>query len=334
MAITLTAWYASIASPSGIPERHQLNKTNAPDLNLLIVLDALLSENSVARAAKALGLSSSALSRSLARLRATTGDQLLVRAGRDLVPTPRALELRAQVRALVDGAHAVLCPCNSADLGELERTFSIRANEGFVDTFGAELIALVTATAPNVRLRFAPKPDKNVEALRTGAVDLEVGVVGHTGPELRVQALFRDRFIGVVRADHPLAGEHVTPHRYASFGHISVSRRGQVSGPIDNLLETLRLQRTVAAVVSSFPAALSLARDSNLIANVPERQTRKSRGGMLSFTLPVLTTTLTISQIWHPRFDNDPAHRWLRSCLRLVCANQESSLYDVGAAEP
>ncbi|QOH36306.1 bacterial regulatory helix-turn-helix, lysR family protein [Burkholderia cepacia] len=141
---------------------------NAPDLNLLIVLDALLSENSVARAAETLGLSPSALSRSLARLRATTGDPLLVRAGRDLVPTPHALELRVQVRALVEGAQAVLCPCKNADLGGLERTFTIRANEGFVDTFAAELLALVMETAPNVRLRFAPKPDKSVEALRMG----------------------------------------------------------------------------------------------------------------------------------------------------------------------
>lgn len=316
------------------PDRHELNKMNAPDLNLLIVLDALLSENSVARAAETLGLSPSALSRSLARLRATTGDPLLVRAGRDLVPTPHALELRVQVRALVEGAQAVLCPCKNADLGGLERTFTIRANEGFVDTFAAELLALVMETAPNVRLRFAPKPDKSVEALRMGAVDLEIGVVGHTGPELRVQALFRDRFIGVVRAGHPLAREEVTPQRYASFGHISVSRRGQLSGPIDNVLDTLGLQRTVAAIVSGFPAALSLARDSDLIANVPERQTAKSRGGMFSFPLPVLTATLTVSQIWHPRFDNDPAHRWLRSCLRRVCATQASSLYDVGAPEP
>lgn len=168
----------------------------------------------------------------------------------------------------------------NADLGGLERTFTIRANEGFVDTFAAELLALVMETAPNVRLRFAPKPDKSVEALRMGAVDLEIGVVGHTGPELRVQALFRDRFFGVVRAGHPLAQEEVTPQRYASFGHISVSRRGQLSGPIDNVLDTLGLQRTVAAIVSGFPAALSLARDSDLIANVPERQTAKSRGNV------------------------------------------------------
>lgn len=292
----------------------------SPDFNLLVVLDALLSENSVLRAADTLGLSPSALSRSLARLRLMTGDLLLVRAGRDLVPTPRAIELRARVRAVVEEAQAVLCPGEHVDLRTLKRTFSIRANDGFVETFAAQLLAQLSRTAPQVRLRFAPKHDKHVDALRSGELDLEVGVIGHSGPELRVQALFRDRFISVVRAGHPLAQGEITAERYASFGHISVSRRGLAQGAIDEQLRALGLERTVVTVVSSFPSALSLARESDLIANVPERQTEKSRGGMFSFPVPVLTDCLTVSQIWHPRFDRDPAHRWLRECMRRVCA--------------
>jgi regulatory helix-turn-helix LysR family protein len=129
------------------------------DLNLLTSLDALLAEGSVVGAARRLGLSASAMSRTLARLRTATGDPLLVRAGRGLVPTPHATELRERVRDLAQGAQAVLRPAvTSLDLADLKRTFTIRSNEGFVEVFAAHLVTAVTAVAPNVRLHFAPKP--------------------------------------------------------------------------------------------------------------------------------------------------------------------------------
>jgi DNA-binding transcriptional LysR family regulator len=171
-----------------------------PDLNLLFTLDVLLAEGSVARAARRLQLSPSAMSRALARLRAATGDPLLVRAGRGLVPSPRAVELRGRVGQLVHDAEAALRPANVLNLGQLDRTFTLRTSEGFVENFGARLLARVSAEAPHVRLRFVPKFDKDSAPLRDGTVDLETGVVGKTtGPEVRAQALFRDRFIGVVR---------------------------------------------------------------------------------------------------------------------------------------
>src|SRR5689334_12480034 len=105
------------------------------DLNLLTTLDVLLAEGSVARAAQKLRLSASAMSRALARLRRATGDPLLVRAGRDLVPTPRAIELRARVGGLVQEAEAVLRPSERLELGQLTRTFTLRVRDGFVETF-------------------------------------------------------------------------------------------------------------------------------------------------------------------------------------------------------
>src|SRR5512134_528270 len=125
---------------------------STPDLNLLATLDVLLSEGSVARAAQRLRLSPSAMSRALARLREATGDPLLVRAGRGLVPTPRAIELRSQVGTLVEGAKAVLRPAERLDLKTLTRRFTLRTSEGFVETFGPHLIALVTQQAPGVTL--------------------------------------------------------------------------------------------------------------------------------------------------------------------------------------
>jgi DNA-binding transcriptional LysR family regulator len=292
-----------------------------PDLNLLVTLDVLLSEGTVAGAARRLRLSPSAMSRALARLRETTGDPLLVRAGRALVPTPRALELRGRVGQLVQDAEAVLRPSEKLDLRCLVRTFTLRTSEGFVENFGPGLIARVGAEAPGVRLCFAPKPDKDSAPLRDGTVDLETGVVGKTtGPEVRTQALFRDRFIGVVRKGHPLSRGRITASRYAAGRHILVSRRGLDKGPIDDALKLLGLEREIVATVGGFSVALALARSSDLIASVPERHTGNLRVGMDSFPLPVSVPEITVSLLWHPRQDADPAHRWLRGCVRDICS--------------
>ncbi|WP_223449472.1 MULTISPECIES: LysR family transcriptional regulator [unclassified Pseudomonas] len=294
---------------------------STPDFNLLITLDVLLAEGSVARAAKRLRLSPSAMSRALARLRETTGDPLLVRAGRGLVATPRALELRERVSQLVQDAEAVLRPAQQPDLKQLVRTFTLRTSEGFVETFGAPLIARVAEQAPGVLLRFMHKPDKDSTSLRDGTVDLETGVVGKAaGPELRTQGLFRDRFIGVVRVGHPLSQGEITPERYAAGGHISVSRRGLDKGPVDEALAALQLERQVATIVAGFSTALALARATDLIAAVPERHTENLRAGMHSFSLPVALPEFTVAMLWHPRLDADPVHRWLRGCVREVCA--------------
>lgn len=294
-----------------------------PDLNLLVALEVLLTEESVAAAARRLQLSPSAMSRTLARLREATGDPLLVRAGRGLVPTPRALELRARVGQLVQDAGAVLRPVEALDLAVLARTFTLRSSEGFAETFGPGLIARVGAEAPRVRLRFVQKLDKDSGPLREGAVDLETGLVSkEMGPEVRSQALFRDRFIGVVRAGHPLSKARVTLSRYTSGRHISISRRGLEQGPIAEAMAPLGLQRDIVTVVAGFSTALALARSSDLIASVPERHTGGLRDGMHSFRLPFAAPEITVSLLWHPRLDADPAHRWLRRCVRAACADQ------------
>jgi len=303
-----------------------------PDLNLLTALDVLLSEGTVAGAARRLGLSSSAMSRTLARLRAATGDPLLVRAGRALVPTPRAKELRERVQSLSREVRAVLRPARDAlDIGSVEQTFTIRTNDGFVEAFAARLVTAVAAAAPGVRLRFAAKTDKDVRALREGLVDLEIGVLGETGPEVRVQALFRDRFIGVVREGHPFLGEgEVTPERYAACGHVVASRRGRPTGPVDEALAALGLARTVVAVVPGFRAALSVARASDLVAlltasfldTVWKDEPLGGRGGVQSFAVPVSTPPIVVSQMWHPRLDADRVHRWLRGVVYGACQEQ------------
>jgi DNA-binding transcriptional LysR family regulator len=293
----------------------------SPDLNLLVTLDVLLSEGSVAGAARRLRLSPSAMSRALARLRDTTGDPLLVRAGRGLVPTPRAIALRERIGPFVEEAQRMLGPTERLDLSRLVRTFTFRTREGFVENFGPALIARVEAEAPRVRLAFLAKGDRDSAPLRDGRVDLETGVVGAmTGPELRASALFRDRFVGVVRPGHPLVGAAVTPAAYAGGRHVLAGASGSDRGPIDEALQAVGLQREVATIVGGFAAALALCRACDLVATVPERHTGNLRDGLVTFPLPFDAPEIPISLLWHPRLDGDPAHRWLRGCVKEICA--------------
>lgn len=290
------------------------------DFNLLATLNVLLSEGSVAGAAKRLRLSPSATSRALARLREVTGDPLLVRAGRGLVATPRAIALQEQVRRLVEEAEAVLRPEDLVDLSAVERTFTLRTSDGFIENFGARLLARVGAEAPGVRLNFIHKPNKDSTPLREGQVDLETGVVEAVlGPEVRAQALFRDRLVCVVRKGHALdAG--VARAGYLNGRHVVVSRSGREIDAVDLPFLPAGLQRDVRTIVSDFSAALALARETDLIATVPDRHTTSLRHGMTSFSLPMPSKEFTVSMLWHPRMDADPLHRWLRSCLREVCS--------------
>ena len=290
------------------------------DLNLLVALDVLLTEKSVARAARRLRLSPSAMSRTLARLRETTGDPLLVLAGRSLVPTPRALEISSRVGRLVQDAEAVLSPQESLDLGRLDRTFTLRTSDGFVENVGPAILARVRGEAPGVRLRFVQKADKDGSPLRDGAVDMETGVVDvTTAPDLRAHALFRDRLVGAIRAGHPLGKVKVTPVLYAAGEHVTVARKSLERGPVDDALELLGLERETAIIVGGFSSALALARSSDLIATVPERHTGNLRAGMHTFPLPVSVPEMTVSLVWHPRLDADPAHRWMRRCVLDAC---------------
>ncbi|MGN4067005.1 LysR family transcriptional regulator [Burkholderia gladioli] len=295
------------------------------DLNLLVALDALLAEASVAGAARRLGLSASAMSRTLTRLREATGDPLLVRAGRQMLLTPHAEAIRSRTRDTLHEALAVLRPAGAdLDLASLRRTLTIRSNEGFVEAFGAALVAAAAAEAPHLRLRFTAKPSKSAAALRDGSAELEIGVLGEMGPEVRLQALFRDRFVGVVRQGHALAREDVvSAEAYAGFGHVVASRHEDPRGPVDDALARLGLQRAIVAVVPGFPAALAIARGTDLVALVPAsflvHRGAAAEDGLHVFELPVATARITVSQMWHPRLEADPVHRWLRQRVLAEC---------------
>ncbi|WP_454907953.1 LysR family transcriptional regulator [Variovorax gossypii] len=297
------------------------------DLNLLPVLDALLAEGSVTGAARRLGLSASAMSRALARLRSATGDPLLVRAGSRLVPTPRAIAMRDQVRDVARDARTLLSPqVTEVDFAALERTFVVRANEGFVGLLAPSLVSAVVGTAPHVQLRFVSRPIKDANSLREGQVDLEIGVLGNSAPEVRTRSLFRDRFVGVTRAGHPLLASPVTPATFAACQHVVASRKAAFEGPVDLALAQLGLRRRIVAVVNGFPEAVRIAHESDVIAQVPRSLLCARLPGALAlaqgltvFELPVVVPEIVISAMWHPRLDADPAHCWLRETFVTVC---------------
>ena len=298
------------------------------DLNLLTALDVLLAEGSVTRAARRLGLSASAMSRTLTRLRSATGDPLLVRAGRVLVPTPHAIALRERVPALARDVHAVLSPpSDRVDITSLDRLFTIRANEAFIAFFSLPLLKAINEVAPLVRLRFAPKPDKDATPLREGQIDLDVGVVESPAPEMQSQPLFQDRLVGVVREGHPLLKQRrISAEQFAAFAHVAVLPKGSAPHPLDEALYARDLRRDVRVEVPGFPDALRIAQHAGLVATVPRSclgnaltATDTTTPGLVSFELPLETPPFTICAIWHPRMDADPAHRWLRDVVVSLC---------------
>ena len=298
-----------------------------PDFNLLVALDVLLAEASVAAAARRLNLSTSAMSRTLSRLREVTGDPILVRAGRHMVLTPWAEASRDRARNAVHEARAVLQPSTETlNVQNLARLFTIRANDGFVVAFGPSLIAAIAAAAPEACIRFAPKPEKTSRYLREGLVDLEIGVQSNMGPEIRLQRLFHDRFVGAVRKGHPLAAlSTISINDYVSWGHVVASPDGSLHGFVDDVLAEQGMKRKVASVVPGFPTALSVALASDLIAMVPALYLRNQTmpESLHVFELPFKARIITVSQMWHPRMEQDPGHRWLREKVREVCQDAQ-----------
>lgn len=292
-----------------------------PDLNLLAVLDALLAEGSVTRAARRLHLSVPAASRALARARAATGDAILVRAGRGLVPTPRALAMRAQVRALVLEADRVLGGARPEEPSRLERHLTIRADDGLLLVVGEALLGAARREAPGVTLGFRAEGDESVAELREGVVDLDVGVQGALGPEVRVQTVHRDRAVALVRAGSPLSRGALTLRRLAAAEHVVRSRHGRFRpSRLDELLGRADLARRVRVVVpTSLALALTVARSDAVAIVLSTFAAAAARVlPVRAVALPFALEPTSISLAWHPRFDRDPAHAWLRQTLQRL----------------
>ena len=296
------------------------------DFNLLLDLDTLLREGSVVGAARVLHLSAPAMSRRLTRLREAIGDPLFVPAGRGLVPTQRALDLRKRVQATVEEVRGVFTP-DDVDFSRLERTLTLRTNDGFTGAWASRLACAMAAEAPGVSLHFSPRADKNRDALRHGVIDLDVGVLESAEAEIHSEPLFKATFVGVVRENHPLvsqrAGEAVSAEDFVSWSHISTSPRGLAVGRLDTALNALGLRRRVAIVAPGFQAALAMAATSDFVTAMPEPFVRwaMAHQRLHIFKLPVAMPAVEVSQSWHTRHQADPVHRWLRGHVLAICGS-------------
>ncbi|WP_313518422.1 LysR family transcriptional regulator [Pseudomonas sp.] len=296
-----------------------------PDLNLLVALNALLEEGSVVGAAQRMNLSAPAMSRTLSRIRDAIGDPILVRSGRGLVPTPRALELQDQIRGLVEQAHAVFTSGN-VDMSTLERTFSVRANDVFVSSYGSAVRECLKKEVPKATLRFVPEGDTDDNALHEGRIDLYISSMRSFGADIKVQTLFTTSFVGLVREGHPVLDRDVDLGSFVAFEHVSVSRRGRAKGPIDRALAEHGLERHVSLITPTFHTAIFALSDSDLILPTMPRhmlgEMRRLGLRLRDFELPVPLETIVIVQAWHPRFDHDPAHRLLRRMIKRICEGE------------
>lgn len=292
---------------------------NDLDMNLLVALDALLELRSVGLAAERLHTSAPAMSRTLARLRRRLDDPVLVRAGRKMVPTPRALAMQADVHDVIDRARTLFAPPETVEPHWLSRTFSLQIGDiGMLSTIADRLLTRVRAEAPDVVVRFVGESHEDTHSLRDGSVDLEVGQTNHVDPEIRVEDLVTERLIGVVRAGHPLTRRRVTVKRFADAEHVVFSRRGRLRGPVDDLLAEHGLRRRVAVCAPTPAGGLFLVRSSDLVGMMPAVMGRYAIEALdlTAFEIPLDLPPLTISMAWHPRHDADGAHRWLRQCVR------------------
>ncbi|MEU9418021.1 LysR family transcriptional regulator [Streptomyces sp. NPDC051000] len=304
------------------------------DAHLAVALDALLSEQSVTRAAARLHTSPAAMSRTLARLRRVLQDPLLVRAGQAMVPTPRAQALREEAAEVVHRLGALLTPGASVDPAALRGTFTLQTADLIGAALAPGMMRLARQEAPGVSLRFRAEELEAGPALRDGRIDLEVGSIDHVDPETQVEELVTLRMAAAVRPGHPLIEGALTPERLAAAEHVVVSRRGRFTGPLDTALAELNLHRRVAVALPSHMAALALASRSDVVCLVPTAPPGAAPSpltdtatalGLRLLDIPVPLPPLTIGMAWHPRHAADGGHRWLRDTVRRTLAAPDRS---------
>lgn len=292
------------------------------DLNLLTALDALLEEESVTGAADRLHLSAPAMSRTLGRIRAVTGDPILVRNGRHMHPTPRALALREEVRSLVLRSREVLAPERELDVATLQRTFAIRGHDALTAVLAPALLRRVAQDAPGVSLRFLGEAAADTSDLRRGVVDLEVGSAVAATPDVEQEHLSDDELVGVARGDHPLLRGAIDLDAYAAAPHIVVSRRGRLRDRTDEALEASGRSRTVVASVASTAAAVEMVLATDAVVVLPASVARRLHPGLglASFTPPVGLPPVAVVLAWPRRFSGDSGHAWMRDQVRRILA--------------
>ncbi|HDS9360957.1 TPA: LysR family transcriptional regulator [Enterobacter chengduensis] len=285
------------------------------DLNLLKTLDALLDERSVTRAAARLALTQPAVSGMLNRLRDYFDDPLFIRAPHGMVPTTRAEDLAAPVKRILADIDVLLQPV-AFDPADADLTLTLAATDYALRAVIVPFIAALKVQAPNIRVRVVPvEPERLVNQLEQGKIDLAL-LTPHTTPdELHSRALYDERYVCMMRADHPDAGRPMTLDRFCALEHVLVSYEGEsFHGVTDDALARIERTRRVGLSVSSFLVLPDVLAISDMIAIVPERMT-ENRAGMYVCNAPIDIPGFTKSMAWHGRTHRNPAQVWLRGLL-------------------
>lgn len=291
------------------------------DLNLLLVLHVLLEENNVTRAARRLALTQSATSRALGRLRDQLGDELLVRSGSSMVPTPRAIALKRRLGPVLDELGELLRLAPDVDPRTLRREFRIATADHPIAVLVPELRAHLREHAPGVSVRIDAIDERFSARLASGELDLVVCPRRSSGLGIVWGPVFTDRFVTIARRDHPRIGDALTMADFVREGHVVVAPEpAAAAGIVDRALAAEGRARAVLVRVPSFLVAPLIVAESDLIASVPERILRGDPGarGVRAFAPPVPLPGLTLAMGWHERMRRDPEHTWFRRRLALA----------------
>ena len=293
----------------------------AVDLNLLPVLDVLLETHSVTESGRRLGLSQPAVSRALARLRAALDDELLVRTGRVMVPTPRALALQQPLRDTLHQVHSLVRPVAPFDPAQHERRWRVVVPDYGDIVVLPELLAALSDLAPRASVEV--RNDYSQEGLEWADIVLAPQTPLITeGPasifkrSFRSQRLFVDRFVMVAHASHPVLSAPLTLDAWLSVPHIRVDPSLSGEGAVDKALRSLGRERHVALEIPNFSGVAATAARTRLVGVMPERQARRIAAADVAICdPPIAIPSLILMQYWQSRVDGDPAHRWLRELL-------------------
>jgi DNA-binding transcriptional LysR family regulator len=293
------------------------------DLNLLRVFDAVLREHGVTAAAQRLGLTQPAVSNALARLRALFGDALFVRTPSGMEPTPLARELDDPVRQALALIESALAQRTGFDPLASTRSFRFYMSDLGEISFLPPLVERAQRLAPGVRLETVALDLQEIaDALATGALDLAVGFLPGLAGAVRRRRLFRDRYVCLMRADHPRIGSRLTRKLFLEASHALVSSTGSGHRVVEEALERNGLTRRIALRVPHFTVVPMVLERTDLLLTLPARVARvyEAGGRFKSLPPPVPIPPADVGVHWHERFERDPGGRWLREQLVALFA--------------
>ncbi len=291
------------------------------DIGLLIALDALLEEESVTDAARRLGISQPAMSAQLARLRSLFDDPLLSSSGRKLIPTVRALELKHPLRVLLAELDLLVRESAKFDPETTERTFSLIGTDFVHAVLSPALMKAFVEEAPKSRLALrAFDPPAVWQQLEQDDVDLAL-TTGMNLQEARQRPGLVEKFKVIQRKKHPRGMGPFTLDSFCAVEHILVSPEGGgFVGATDKVLAEKGRARRIVCSVPSFLLAPTLVAGSDLVALVPIRLAALHQDHVDQFDLPFPSPEFSVDLLWHPRRQNDPAHKWFRSLVARVAS--------------